>query len=476
MTYYNTVSSTVEACCGNEELPKVPDIKARRRRGSKSVQLPDLKNPIPEEIRDTDELQSMLYKYKLVPFAGLDTKTGHSLLLWYMMLAKLSTTHGSVIEKLKTYTIGGRPTIEQRLDPDFNTGEERREVSTAEKIAYRDRLNEIVTWGGLTLKEATERIFKQYKDTGNSFVDMAISTVNGQSRVDIKVRPVYECIYKLTKPGQPKMVAISPVWTNQYLEKNPPEIVPLYPNTVNIEGVQRTILHLKNGGNWYGRPDSEHGDLFKYREVQDALYIIKQAAANFVGQLILEVEEDNLVSNPVIDDKGAQEQGFDSFADKFEDSFTQKGENPRSVVIASRPFGAKPMFAFQVAPNTNEAWYKVTDKITESKITTAHGVTLRFMGKDVSNGFSQDAFVSDYVMNVEPTINALSHKVVGFLNTVLNAAWALTGNDDMMQYSIEFENPIKSQVERYKNGDVSNPARGGEIQPGRTGLPDRRDM
>jgi len=343
-------------------------------------------------------------------------------------------------------------------------------------VTYRDRLNEVVTWGGLTTRTAARKIVRQFKAYGNCFADISISTVNGQSRVDVKIRDITDCVYQLTGKNEPKRVAISPVWTSDYLEKFPPEFVPLYPNTVNIEGIERTVLHLKNGGNWYGRPDSEHGDLFKYREVQDAIYIIKQAAANFVGQLIIEVEENDPSAAPAIDDKAAQENGFDSFADQFEQNFSQKGDDPKSALITSRPFGAKPMFAFQVAPNTNENWYKVTDGINESKVITAHGVTMRFMGKYVSNGFSQDAFVSDYVMNVEPIINSVYDTTVGFLNTILNAAWTLTGNTEMMQYSIEFESPIKSQVERYNNGEFSNSTGSDQIQPRRQGLPDRRAL
>ena len=448
----------------------------QKKRRNGSLQLQDIQNPIPDEIKDTRELQTLFQKYRLVPFAGSQLHSGHSLLIWYQMLAKLSPTNGAAIEKIANYTVGGIPTVGVRLDPDFNTGEERAEMPTAAKVSYRDRLNEVVTWGGLTTRSAAKKIVKQLKAFGNCFVDISISTINGQSRADIKVRDITDCVYRLTQKGEPKMVAISPVWTADYLNKFPPQFVPLYPNTVRIEGVERTVLHLKNGGNWYGRPDSEHGDLFKYREVQDAIYIIKQAAANFVGQLIIEVEDGDPHAQPVIDDKGAQENGFDSFADEFEQNFSQKGDDPKSALITSRPFGAKPMFAFQVAPNTNESWYKVTDEINESKIITAHGVTLRFMGKDVSNGFSQDVFISDYVMNVEPTINAVYDTAVGFLNTVLNAVWTLTGNNDMMQYSIEFESPIKSQVERYKNGEFFNTTGGDQIQPRRTGLPDRRAL
>ena len=126
-----------------------------------------------------------------------------------------------------------------------------------------------------------------------------------------------------------RMAAISPIWTDEYLRKNPPRMIPLYPNFTVENGAKKTLFHLKNGdNNWYGRPDSQSADLYKYREVQDAIYIVKQAANNFTGQIVLEVEDDG--QDPAINENQAWESGFDSFADRMTENFTQRGkENPR---------------------------------------------------------------------------------------------------------------------------------------------------
>ncbi len=212
------------------------------------------------------------------------------------------------------------------------------------------------------------------------------------------------------------------------------------------------MFHLKNGDNsWYGRPESAGADLYKYREVQDAMYLVKQAGANFTGQLIIEVEDDDPEYAAAIEDESAKHVGFAGFADRFEQNYTQKADDPQSVLVTARPYGSKPMFVFQVSPNTNQDWYKVTGEIAEQKITRAHGCTPRFMGFEVANGFSQDVFVSDYVMNMEPVINSLRDEITGISNDALSVAWLeLLNKPEMNEISISFMPPIQMAIEQYK--------------------------
>ena len=81
----------------------------------------------------------------------------------------------------------------------------------------------------------------------------------------------------------------------------------------------------------------------------------------------------------------------------------------------------------------------------------SHGVTLRFMGLDVSNGFSSDTFVADYVMNVEPTINETRTELMVFTNKILSFVWYFAGKSEMNQFSLTFSSPIQSRIEQYKS-------------------------
>lgn len=447
------MSDVQNGCCDGDTPTVLPSPKEEmRKHGRKSSHLPvlyELENPIPEEIRDTEELTKVLDKYKLVPYAGNDKHTGHNTLNWYLMLAKLSPTHGGAIEKLTKYAVGGRAMFARSENPDYDIGEESQPLTRAEKERYEAAITKFIDFK-VGVRDYHRLITASLKATGNAWVEMSVADRAGQRRVSLRFVKQQNVMYRKTAADEMRVALISPIWTDSYLKNNEPSAIPLYPNFVKVDGMQKTLFHLKAGDfNWYGRPDSQSADLYKYREVQDAMYIVKQAANNFTGQLIIELEDDG--QDPAIDETGAWQAGFNSFADRVIENYTQRGKDPMSVFVTSRAFGAKPMFVFQVAPNTNEKWYVETGKMSENYILGSHGCTLRFMGKDAANGFSTDAFVSDYVMNMEPVINDLRTTVMVFSNRILTTAWEALGMQEMNDISLTFQSPIQSRIDEYKN-------------------------
>ena len=463
----STTTETNLDCCSDSEPTNPKKDVFNRRRGPAHLQLYQIKNPIPDEVRDPEEIQGLFKKWNFVPYAGTTTHSGQMLLVWYLMLAQLSPTHNACISKKLKYAVGGKAMPIRSEDPEWDTGEERKDLSPADKTRYRDTVNEFIEFeGGVT--KFHRRMGWSYEATGNAWVEMRYSEMNGQGRVHLKFHRVTHCLYVNTKVGEMRIVAVSPKWDSAYLDKHPPRYVPTYPNFVKDEdGVIRTMFHLKNGDNeWYGRPESAGADLYKYREVQDAVYLVKQAGANFTGQLIIEVEDDDPEFAPAIEDEKSQSVGFNGFADRFERNYTQKADDPQSVLVTARPYGSRPMFIFQVKPNTNQDWYKVTGEIAEQKIIRAHGCTPRFMGFEVANGFSQDVFVSDYVMNMEPVINSLREELTRFTNDQLNVAWLeLLKKPEWTAFSVSFMPPIQTAIEDFKNrstAPIQQPAQ----QPG----------
>ena len=443
--------SLSNGCCEDSKTIPHPFEGYRGMGGSGNMELFDAKNPIPDEVTDTDALQKLFEDFKLVPFASANKKTGHAYLTWLLTLSKLSPTNAACIEKIKNYVVGGKAKFVRAEDPEYNSGLEGGPMTASENKAFSDALKETVIFEGGVI-DFHKKILGSAKATGNAFVECSISTINGQTKANLRYLKVTDVMYKVTAPGEIKVVVISPVWEDGYLKKNKPVLLPVAPDFVEENGVKKAVFHLKVGdGNWYGRPDSQGSDVYKYREVQDSIYVTKQSAANFVGQIILEVEDDDAGSAPAIDNEDAKKSGFKSFVDRLTQNFTQKGKDPQSMMVTARPQGARPMSVFQVKPNTNERWYEVTGKISESKIIMSHGVTLRFMGLDVSNGFSSDAFVADYVMNVEPTINETRTELMVFTNKILSFVWDFAGKSEMNQFSLTFSSPIQSQIEQYKS-------------------------
>ena len=450
-----SVSGTNGCCDETIVTPPFSELRGKRRR---SLQIFDSsKNPIPDEITDTDKLTKLFEKYRLVPYAGSDKKTGHSFLVWYKMLCQLSPMHGACIEKLKKYVVGSRAKFVRAEDPEYDPGTESAPMTEAESKMYQEAIKEHIVFD-CGIRNFHQKLVGSYKETGDAFVMLSISSVNGQARAHLSYINQLNVMYIKPADGEVLSVMISPVWDAMYLKKNPPKIIPLAPNYIkDADGVIRMVFHLKHGeGVWYGRPDSRSADLYKYREVQDAIYLIKQSAANFTGQVIIEVE-DGGNGTPAIDNDDAQRSGFDSFADRMEENYTQKGDDPQSVFVTARPFGSKPMFVFQLKPNTNENWYKVTGEISEQKILRSHQLTLRFMGFEAANGFATDTFIGDYIMNVEPVIRDLRTTIMTFTNGILSYVWDVIGKPELNMFSITFESPIQSQVEQFKANAEKQP-------------------
>lgn len=469
--------SDLQTCCDDTAAkPATHPFAKSRERGWTGLKVTELKNPIPGEIEDDTELEKVWEDHKLVPYSD----SGYSLLLWYLILAKLSPTHAACIQKMKTYAIGSRAFFKRAEDPEYDLGEDLNPLSSNESKQFKDTLAEFVTFEG-GIRAFCKKVLWQLKVTGNAFIEMSWSVTNGVYRFNIKAHKTTEVIYKYTKPGEMRVVAISPVWSSEYLKKFPPRLVPVSEKTVSgidrpfsvksEDGVERTVFHLKSGDNkWYGRPDSEGSDLYKYMEVQDSIYLIKQMAADLVGKMIIEVEDDDPDANPAIDNEGAQKAGFNSFADRMEQNYTQKGDDPSAIFVTARPIGSRPMFVYQIQPNTNENWFKVGGEIKEQKVLRSHGLTLRFMGFDVSTGFSSETFIADYVLNVEPVINALRADVLNFVNLILGEVWKKIGREELNQISVWFRSPIESQIEQFKkmsdgSTNADNPNGGAGQQP-----------
>ena len=459
----------IDLCCEDTPTQGYNPKMGRRRRSGHLTFFDNVVNPIPSEVADADELKKFFKEFQFVPYAGATQDSGHTLLLWYIGLAKLSATAGAAIRKLNAYAFGSKAMFVRSEDPEYSLGVEAAALSQSEAAAYLEALKTYIAFDS-PVGDFHRHIGWSYKPTGNAWVEMSVAVYNGQPRVNLKYHKPMRVLYKNTEAGEMRAVGISPVWKADYLRKNPPRYVPIYPNYVqDSDGVLRTMFHLKHGENdWYGRPDTEFVDMDKANEVQNSLYLVSQTANKFTPRLIIEVEDSE---DPVIDEQQAQKEGYGSFYEKLEANMAAKSGDPQDVFFSSRPFGSRPMFVFQIQPNTNQDWYKVMGEVKAGNILRAFGLTPRFMGFDVAGGLSgADAFLTDYLTNNEPTINEFRGIITGFTNRILSAAWQAISMPELAQTSITFASPIQKTVEEFKtrpvNGNSNNPVGGNTVQPG----------
>ncbi|TXH43968.1 MAG: hypothetical protein E6Q97_33370, partial [Desulfurellales bacterium] len=107
-----------------------------------------IKNPIVDEVADTGELKKFFKRWPYVPYAGATGESGHSLLAWYQMLAKLSPTHGACIAKKIEWCFGGKAIFERAVDPEWQVDGETSPMSISEQTAFRGALKEFFVFEG----------------------------------------------------------------------------------------------------------------------------------------------------------------------------------------------------------------------------------------------------------------------------------------------------------------------------------------
>lgn len=455
--------------------PKMEANKSRTNVDSAKFSFNQLENPIPLEIRDIEDIHSFLTNRKYVPYAGTEEYTAHTFMFWLQSIAQLAPTLDACIKSMMSYAFGGKLTV-RTLESDIFNMETENEVSDEQKRRFVNFVtNEIEVKIGKNpgdLKKLSGETFRLYKETGNAFLQIKSTESLGIRKTVLQLHPTENCLYRATKPGEAKIIDVSPKWNEAYVQKHPPESVPLYPNYIEgTDGTISTMIHLKNGLGWYGRPDWIGAFMYAYREYQDVDYLIKQVHNQFVGQIFIEVEDDDTEFNDPLGNEGAQNAGFKSVADRIEQNFTNKGKDPQSVMVMSRPFGSSPAFVFQFKPNTNENFYKVHGEINEDRIVIANSWSKRLLGKTLTYGIASNSLVDDLKVKSATVIRELHELIGNVINHALDICFRVNGITEFENIGIGYESPIDALVEELDKvnvnleHDLNQPTTGNQTEP-----------
>ena len=434
-----------ENCC-DEKHPM--DYRPRR---VAAFSLFNTADPIPQQLEDTRELKLLFERWNFVPFATTNKGTGHRLLYLYNLLYDRSPTHRGCIEKISTYAFGTSATTMRAADPEFDTGEETTPPSTQERKVYKEEGLSIVKVDR-PIKEFHRQLCKDKQSVGNMWVQVNLSEVNGEFSAYFKIHKQVNVLYLTEDVTVARVAAISSNFDDAYLDKYPPEYVPLFPEFREENGVKKTMFHYKEGDFvWYGRPNSGAALENMFEEQQMTSYRVKAAANEFSGKIIIETEDpDGYNTDPktAADERSA-------FVREFEENYTNRAKNPQGVVLASRPFNTKPMFVHDIPANTNHEYFRGISELDEKEILKAHQVTRKFMSLETASRYtSQVGFVEDFVLNMEPIIYDHRHTVLNFVNTALSWVWQITGREYLNEQSLWFGSPIDVSIEQYKKGQI----------------------
>ena len=412
-------------------------------------------NPIPAQIKDADRYEAFfrIYKDSFVPFAGTEHYSSHSLLSFLLYLGELSPTHAACISKLTSFGFGGKVDIVNRLDPVYNLGSETGEVPIAQKQAFYDAIKLVKVFDpdgqALSLRGLAKQVYRWLKLCGNAYLELQRGNIAGVPFFSVVVKYPTEMLYLATPKGGQRFLASSMVWDVDYLSQHTPDILPLYPMwQAEEDGLERSIVHIKGGHNetpWYGRPDSISALLDMFFEFQNADQKSKATSTDFMGQVFIEVEDEN----PQF--RGAEGDGMQQLKEDLESSHTNRSTEPDRILLTSRPYGSKPAFVFQFEPNTNENWYKTTGEQAEESIIKAHQMSKRLLGLDVSAGMNTSAYLDEFEILDATTVNEARENVGELVNnTILREALQHLGLQDLTQYSLQFTSPFAEMLKARK--------------------------
>ena len=356
------------AKCNNSTCTCPPSMEVTYSGIAKTLKNYKLESPIPDEVRDVTKLQNWFRKNAYIPFAGTTQDSNHTCLRYLQNLARFSPTLASCINGIKFYSFTGKPKIIKSVDSEFDFSDDLKneDLTLEQKGSFVNKLS-LIKKGNMTWSELAANLYNSYKGTGNAFLSVEIKTILGQKFVYIKYHEPETVLYKISTLFEEHKVDISASWDSAYLKKYPPKtmsVYPFYDEDKNKENFS-TIIHLKNGTGFYGRPDWYAASHDAFLEVKNKEYLLKAVHSNFTGQLLLEFEGSE--GNSGLDQEKAQESGYKNAIDQWQSNLTNSGGSResainQSVIILERPGGASPVFIKEFTITKTDLKYRLVDR------------------------------------------------------------------------------------------------------------------
>jgi hypothetical protein len=319
-------------------------------------------DPVTDEIRDYDNARHLVYnQFPIVPFFdGADAT-----LRFFRKMKEQSPTHGACISQIGTYTFGEGLKVVKKKRAGFVLGTEDVSVddTNAEKfIEFVESMN--ADMDGEALLTQMWQAHENLKTYGNYFLRVDMVDVAGLRYAFFKVLDCETVRYKLTKKGEKKVLIVSPLWTLEYLTRESPEYLPVYPNIERSgRGTYTTVIHVRNNvvsREWYGMPDSFSSLRYQLLEAQQGQYSTENYANDFIPRTIIEIESDN------------EDDGNDGFDKAVQQTYTNRAKERKRVVIRRRLPDEKPMNVHEMKANADHEYHVKMSDEAERQIVKSH--------------------------------------------------------------------------------------------------------
>ncbi len=407
-------------------------------------------DPVTDEIRDYDTAKTLAYnKFPIVPFFdGADAT-----LRFFRKMKEQSPTHGACIDRIGVFTFGGGLKVVKKKRAGFVLQTEDGTVSDPEANQFIDFVESLnPEMDGETILTEMWQSHENLKTYGNYFLRVDMVEIAGSRFVFFKVLDCENVRYKLTNKGEKKVLLVSPLWTWDYLTREAPEYLPVYPNIERTgRGTKTTVIHVRNNvvsRQWYGMPDSFPSLRYQLLEAQQGQYSTENYANDFIPRTIIEIEADT------------EKDGSDGFQAAIDQTFTNKAKDKKRLVIRRRLPDEKEMKIHESKPNTDHLFHVGMSEEAERQIVKSHGFHKVLLGSPTAGKLGQTQEFQQVYRHVNfTTIRAYRNELLAGWHTAINLADSfVNGNGTVTEtMSISFQDLFEDYLQAaiQDNGAIS---------------------
>ena len=394
-----------------------------------SSDISGLKDPILDEIVDTDAVSATFSTLPIVPFFDNSDATLRVL----RKLRNLSPTAEACTNRIIQYTTGGGFTTKVQRTAGWQkpVGGEELSVSYEQDIAFRDFVNTLNPSDDADkLLGEIEQLVDNRLTTGNQWLCLRLTDVAGEKHAYIDAKDSESVRYWATQRGDALVAVVSDSFDLTYITKYPPQIVGVYPNwTIDPDtGDQITLFHDKDraiGRKWYGTPRNMGAMYSKMLEASMGEFGVRGYKKKWTAQTIIETSGDEEDKEDPI-----------NFRKALARVFTNEGEGD-SFAHRNRLPGDDPMVVHQIKPNTEHEFHKAMKAMAKQDIVQAYDWHMVLLSEQTPGKLGQsNEFLTIYRNKYQSVIKPMQERVLSTVNKALQIAAEHIGNTSVAGLSL----------------------------------------
>jgi hypothetical protein len=381
-----------------------------------------LVSPVAEELKDYERLPYIFGILPVIPFFDDSDATLRVL----RMLASLSPTRGACIESMGDYVLGAGIKATRYRKPGVSVvGVER--LPEQEEAAVFSFIESWFTGSSMHyMQEQISNVYENLATYGNAGLMITMTAAGGAravtyTAVDAEKFRYLAPMYEYTNR---KVVAISQLWTSDYITRYPPKMVSVYPELDTFEdGTVQTFIHLKNkkaNRDWYGLPQAYPSLYYQFIEYQLGDYTTKGYGQDWTGKVMIETAGD--VAEP-----GMDEDEIKAFRDSLQETFTRSGKSKR-IIHRHRLSSDEKTMIHEFKDDTSHEFHTGMAEIAERQIIKAHNWHPELLGTPTPGRLGNATFQEVYMIKKRTVINPLQDWVMQPFNQLFELAKGWLGS------------------------------------------------